>query len=170
MTLKNVQQQTEIAERRQQVARLYVQGKRQQEIADLLAVSAATVSTDVKAMRTAWHREATADVAVHTRKQYERLEMLYLALLPQVEKGSPRAIEVAIKLIERQAKLMGTDRPEKHEVSGNVLVEYVNDWRKNPAADATPGPTSGAPAGEALQLPGGGPSLAKDDIGNDHRD
>lgn len=50
------------------------------------------------------------------RLQEERIEALYKALEQQIEAGKIGAIEVAIRLLERHAKLRGLDAPAKQEV------------------------------------------------------
>lgn len=48
--------------------------------------------------------------------QMERLEAMWQGLSTNAEGGNARAIEVALRLLERQAKLCGLDAPVKQEV------------------------------------------------------
>jgi len=53
----------------------------------------------------------------------ERLNRLLAALDHKIELGDTRAIEVAIKLLERLHKLHGLDRPELHDVTVHQIDE-----------------------------------------------
>jgi hypothetical protein len=53
----------------------------------------------------------------------ERLNRLLSALDHKIELGDTRAIEVAIKLLERLHKLHGLDRPELHDVTVHQIDE-----------------------------------------------
>lgn len=53
----------------------------------------------------------------------ERLNRLLTALDHKIELGDTRAIEVAIKLLERLHKLHGLDRPELHDVTVHQIDE-----------------------------------------------
>lgn len=55
---------------------------------------------------------AKLDVESKVDKRFvasERLNNMYSALQPQISKGNPRAIEVAVKVLERDARLNGLD-------------------------------------------------------------
>lgn len=60
-----------------------------------------------------------------TQIQLQRLEKLYRAIEPAALKsghsGQPRAAEVAMKLLERQAKLLGLDAPVKQEIRVELM-------------------------------------------------
>lgn len=53
----------------------------------------------------------------------ERLNRLLAALDHKIELGDTRAIEVAIKLLERLHKLHGLDRPELHDITVHEIDE-----------------------------------------------
>jgi hypothetical protein len=61
---------------------------------------------------------------------------MLLALWPQVLKGNQGAIDRALRVMERRAKLLGLDAPTRQEVTGAeggaLRIEYVNDWRETP--------------------------------------
>ena len=52
----------------------------------------------------------------------ERLESMYLALNPNIQKGNPRSIEMGLKILERQSKLNGMDEPEKKQIDVMVTM------------------------------------------------
>ncbi len=60
-------------------------------------------------------------VALHN----DRLDWMLKNLVREIEGGSARAIEVAIKLLDRQAKLLGLDAPTKKEVQ--VRFDQMSD-------------------------------------------
>jgi transcriptional regulator with XRE-family HTH domain len=53
----------------------------------------------------------------------ERLDRLWEKLQPKVERADTRAIEVAIKLLERRAKLNGLDAPTQHDVKVHEVTQ-----------------------------------------------
>lgn len=67
-------------------------------------------------------REATEELK---QLQDERLESMYRSLAARIEKGDARAIEVGIKLLERQSRLHGLDAPAKAETS--VTFRHLSD-------------------------------------------
>lgn len=56
----------------------------------------------------------TAEMLV--RIQRDRLEAMYLGIRQAAEAGNTRAVEVALRLLEREARLCGLDAPAKQEV------------------------------------------------------
>jgi len=59
---------------------------------------------------------ATEEVAIEN----ERLEEMIHSIWDQVQNGNPRAIEVAVKVMQRRAELLGLDQPIKTQVDLNV--------------------------------------------------
>lgn len=57
--------------------------------------------------------------------EYERLEDLTLALWPQAQAGSIRAVETLIRLMERRAKMLGMDAPLRTEARLDMTLEAV---------------------------------------------
>jgi hypothetical protein len=130
----------QIAERRSQVARLYLQGRVQSEIASELGLAQATVCKDLKRIRTAWRESAIRD--------FEAQKELELLRLGEIEReawkawqrsqqpaqsavvdgvaggqrsrrtvkhqyGDPRFLELALRCNEERRKLFGLDAPTK---------------------------------------------------------
>jgi len=129
-----------IAQRRQQVAKLYLQGKGQAEIAHELNLAQATISRDLESIQTAWRQSSIRD--------FDAQRDLEIAKLNQVEKeawaawersqqpaltadvigaagsqtakrtlrhqcGNPRFLELALRCNEERRKLLGLDAPLK---------------------------------------------------------
>lgn len=49
---------------------------------------------------------------------HARSEEMFLNLQPNIRKGSPRAIEVGVKLLDHTARINGYAAPQKHELTG----------------------------------------------------
>lgn len=60
-----------------------------------------------------------------TELHSQRLDWMFLKLKDRIGSGDTRAIEVATKLLDRQAKLLGLDAPVKQQV--NVRYEQLSD-------------------------------------------
>jgi hypothetical protein len=64
-------------------------------------------------------REQTAETATDVRdQQLHRLDAMLYALRGKVKRGDPRAIDSALRIEDRRAKLLGLDAPSRAEVSG----------------------------------------------------
>lgn len=129
-----------IAQRRQQVAKLYLQGKGQSDIAQELNLTQATISRDLEHVQTAWRESSIRD--------FDAQRDLEIARLNQIEKeawaawersqqpaqtavvsgaagsqtakrtlrhqcGNPRFLELALRCNEERRKLLGLDAPLK---------------------------------------------------------
>jgi len=56
-------------------------------------------------------------VDIYREIELRRLDQMLLALNPGIQRGVPRAVEIAIKLCERRAKLLGLDATTKLEIT-----------------------------------------------------
>lgn len=80
-------------------------------------------------------RAVCAEEAENVRHlELERLDKMQLALSSKLKDGQPEAINSALRLMERRAKLLGLDAPKKVEVAatfkGYKLVS-PDDWPDN---------------------------------------
>ncbi len=129
-----------IAQRRQQVAKLYLSGKGQVEIGQELNLAQSTICKDLEHIRTAWRESSIRD--------FDAQRDLEIARLNQIEKeswaawersqqpaqtavvsgaagsqtakrtlrhqcGNPRFLELALRCNEERRKLLGLDAPLK---------------------------------------------------------
>lgn len=65
--------------------------------------------------------------------EMQRLDRLAVALEPRIAQHDVRAIEVAIKLLERRARLTGADQPVRQQltvINDELASELVSEWRK----------------------------------------
>jgi len=113
-------------EKRMQVMNLRISGWSMPEISNFLGISTQEVYTIVLQQLQEWTnltREMTEEMRT---LELERLDALLKYLWPKVQVGSPKAIEVALKITERRAKLSGLDAPEKTQVQVESTVHQLN--------------------------------------------
>jgi DNA-binding transcriptional MerR regulator len=116
----NSLQKVSAAARRQQIVRLRIAGASMVAIRQQLGLSS---SGCYKAFHRALaeQREALADDLQEMRQlEAMRLDEMLLALWPAVQRGNTHAIEKAIAIGARRAKLLGLDAPTQTNVSGWV--------------------------------------------------
>ena len=92
---------TNYTERREQVARLYLEGKTQTEIAAKFDVTQATISRDLEAIRQQWVENAL----VH----FDQIKARELARIDKLERENWQAWERSQKDAETVTKKMGKD-------------------------------------------------------------
>jgi hypothetical protein len=92
-------------------------------------------------------RHAMLEVPKLRKMQLERLEEQWSYLQPAMRKGSPRAIEAGVRVLEREARLCGLDMPAKMaftDAEGGIPLEVMRkvmarvDRAKAEAVDVTP--------------------------------
>jgi hypothetical protein len=71
-----------------------------------------------KAFRRAIGREPALAVDELRKLDQARSEEMFMNLQPAIRKGSPRAIEVGIKLLDHTARISGCAAPQRHELTG----------------------------------------------------
>lgn len=121
------QQGKNIAQKAEMMARFYKlrsQGLSVRQIADIEGCCIATVSRYCKE---AALLVIAPEVEEFRQTQDEQLDMLWNKLQARIEKGDTFAIDAALKILDRRAKLWGLDKPIKHDVT---LVETTETDRK----------------------------------------
>lgn len=109
------------AQRRREALQYRLTGASYQEIADQMGSDRKAVSR--------WVREELANIpkleADELRQQeVERLDLLTKAVWQHAMAGDPTAIDKALKIIDRRAKLLGLDAPQQVEMStGDVDLD-----------------------------------------------
>lgn len=108
-----------------------LQGASLAEIADRFGVSIATAS---RAVKRAIAESVPARAVEELRsEQLMRLERLWAALWPRIEAGSARHAEVGLRVLERQARLMGLDAPEVRTievVTKDAVMRAIEDLER----------------------------------------
>lgn len=114
--------------RRALVADWRVQGKTAPEIVKLLwetknvKAKALTIRNDFIAIMKQYQEHTHEAVAQYRMLQLERTEMAIKAIFPRVVLGELEAIHATIRVMERQAKLMGLDAPAKVDIEQNIRI------------------------------------------------
>ncbi len=116
---------TEIALRREKAAQLQQEGNSVRAIAELLGVGRSTVSDDIKAVRT----EAKEN-SIEFRNQWidlhtERLEEVVRVFYPSMQAGDLQSALILLKVLERQAKLLGLDAPTSTSLNVEAPRAFV---------------------------------------------
>jgi hypothetical protein len=130
--------------RRPAVLKLKLAGYTPEEIGVKLRLTPTTVRGDIAAIMATVGTESPA-VAELRIEQGMRLEYLWKALHTATEAGDVKGISVAMKVLERQAKLFGLDADQKSQIQ----VSPTGDWDRILCA----APTLNAP--RAMGLPAG---------------
>jgi hypothetical protein len=120
------QAEVEREARRVLVARLLLSGVSDQSaIAKQANVDRSTISRDIKAIEAQWRAEAVADVAAAKGQDLARIERMIAGLWTQAIAGHLGAIDKTVKLLERKARMLGYDAPEKMQVGGDSAAPLV---------------------------------------------
>lgn len=151
----NTRSRAQIDRDRVEVARLYLQGKYQHEIAQILEVSQQQVSYDLKAVQQAWRDMPLAQLSELKAKELARIDQLERTYWEAWEKsqqpkettstakegeklkvgkrseqrnGNPAFLKGVMDCIDRRCKLLGLDAPVKSEVTSaqSVSQDYSN--------------------------------------------
>jgi predicted transcriptional regulator len=105
-------------------ARLHLRGKEQIEIAEILGISQAQVSRDLKVIEGRWQEAARADIGELKARELARLESLRQELLDAWERSKergeeePRYLQQLREISKSIRDLLGLDTPQRHEFSG----------------------------------------------------
>lgn len=108
--------------RRTQALALRIAGATYREIAKALAVCPQTAYTDVQTELEALDK-LKAERAERLRDlEVERCDKLTMALWPRAQQGDAQAVNSLVRVMDRRAKLLGLDVPQKVDVNGQVQV------------------------------------------------
>ncbi len=116
------QRKYEVAMRRSEALELRISGMSYRAIADAMHCAD---STAYELVQSALREIPAQNVEILRTEHDQMIRMLMLKLKPRIDKGEPRAIEVAAKLLERLAKLWGLDAPTRQVMQ--VITESVVD-------------------------------------------
>ncbi|MFI0822338.1 hypothetical protein ACH4TX_41800 [Streptomyces sp. NPDC021098] len=119
MTLSKAEQ-AEVAERRVKLIKLRRQGISfdDERVLALGYSSRGAASKDFVRALAQRRDEQAAEISVYRQEENERLDALLEAVWPDALTGDPRAIETALKISDRRARLNGLDAPVRTELSG----------------------------------------------------
>lgn len=111
------QQKLELEERRKVVAANLLAGANYRDLASSLNVSVGTISGDFKAIIKEWRAHYARDADDWIKIHLRRLDKLLNTVWSKATADPPdyRAIDTALKIMERQARILGIDQmPDLH--------------------------------------------------------
>lgn len=141
---------TAIAQRRRKVVELYLTGHTQYAIAEALGVSQTTICFDLKAIHQQWKEAAITDIAAIKERELLRIDRIErehwrgwvkslkdrqrrttksggkegdeVTSMTEGQAGNPRFLEGIMHCIERRARLLGLDAPEKIDFPNGIDI------------------------------------------------
>jgi hypothetical protein len=127
-----------LMERRQEVARLYVVGRTQWDIAHHLGVSQATVSGDLDKIRKQWLDSTLRDFNTRVAEELAKLDAIEAAAWEgyarscrsrrpggAVRAGDPRFLTQAFQCVVTRLRIMGAFRPPDGKAN-HIVTQQVN--------------------------------------------
>ena len=102
-----------------EILRLARQGWQCQAIADKLGIARLQVYRLIQAALADAVIARKEEVAHLTELELQRLDAMTKGVSEAAEKGNSRAIDSALKIMDRRAKMLGLDAPTKQEIAGD---------------------------------------------------
>ncbi|MFC4497881.1 hypothetical protein ACFPA8_27495 [Streptomyces ovatisporus] len=117
-----------VAERRASAIQLHLAGMSWQGIADQLGyASRGAAYTDVTRAMEQRQTEEAEQIALMRYTEARRLDRLQAAAWPAAMSGDVKAVETALKVIDRRVKLFGLDAPRRVSVEAETLAAEITD-------------------------------------------
>jgi hypothetical protein len=127
----------DIERRRAEIADLYIQGRKQYDIAQLYGVSQQQISLDLKAIRAQWLESAVRDFDHMRSEQLAKIDAVEAEYWRAWEKsraedeaGNPQFLTGVERCVQQRCKLFGLDAPQRAEIAHVgatfILPENVN--------------------------------------------
>lgn len=143
------------------ISKLYIAGKDQMTIAEMLGISQPTVSRGIKELQKEWAEERVNNIDEAKKTELakiDHLELLYLAgwqrslndsvketsgkmstgdvdyTVTEAQSGDPRFLDGAMNCVKQRCAILGVEAPKKTEHSGEIKTDLkVDDERFNTA-------------------------------------
>lgn len=147
-------QRAATAQRRRQAIALRLAGADLQTIADRLGYAGrAAVCVDLRRAHDVALADASHDLETWRALELARLDRLQAAVWADALAGNVRAVDAAVRIIDRRCRLLGLDAPQRHEVitMGAIEAEIGRLEAELGVAPATPPPA--LPPGPAPPAP-----------------
>lgn len=121
--------QLRLAERKQRAYSLSLAGWNYREISADIGVSPQQVGKYIRGALANTEDLSAAQTTELRQIQYDRIQALFKKIWAKVGTGKDllSAIQTAIRLLEREAKLMGLDAPTKVDISAKVRAMAVEE-------------------------------------------
>ena len=113
------------AERRLKALELRKAGASYRAIGAQLGVSHQQAYEDIQRELTAIAKQSTEEATLLRTLDLERLDAMMLAIWQQVRQGNQGAIDRALRISERRAKLLGLDAPERRREDPTPPVDWT---------------------------------------------
>jgi hypothetical protein len=108
------------AERRAQIFEYVKAGSSYRDIGRKFGVSHVTIVRDVRRTLEALQRTAIHDLELYRQLELVRLDQLLQGVWVAAVEGNPGAVALALRILERRAKLLGLDAPTKIDIEARV--------------------------------------------------
>ena len=116
--------------RRKRVAANLLGGLTYRQMAEALEVSLGTIASDVRIIIGRWRADQVETTDDWAQIQIRRLDTMLNALWDKALSGEEKAVRAVVEIIEKQNKILGTEAPTKHELSGKdggpLTIAVVN--------------------------------------------
>lgn len=136
-------QRAKIEKRRRDIAANLLAGLNYRQIAEGLQVSLGTVASDVKAIFKRWKDETIHDADNCRTLDLARIDIAINAIIKDVEAGQLGAIDRLVRLLERRARMIGYDSPEKIDLNDSTKDPNEMSDEELAAIAAGHNPTAG---------------------------
>ena len=127
----SAKQQLDIAKRRERVSKCIAGGFTIRETSAALGVPRSTVADDKKAILQAVQDSMVDDFKEHFSINLLRLEAAIKHQMPGVFRGKVENVRELVRIVEREAKMLGHDRQTEVAISGALAVKDETE-RENP--------------------------------------
>lgn len=123
--------------RRKRVAANLLGGLTYRQMAEALEVSLGTIASDVRIIIGRWRADQVETTDDWAQIQIRRLDTMLNAMWDKALAGDEKAVRAVVEIIEKQNKILGTEAPAKHELSGKdggpVVIQMT--WGDDDAGD-----------------------------------
>ena len=127
------------------------------EISDTMDLSVSSVRSCLKG---AYAKLSMEHVAEESRElELERIDEVMLAYYEKAIDGDEKAADIVFKAMDRRAKLLGLDAPEKKKVDNTFKIGWIDDEQEHT-------PASGEFAQEDMRIVG---SNSPNDVDREHK-
>lgn len=142
----------EVERDRRNIARLYLQGMVQAEIAHELKISQPTVSREIKTLVTEWRQERVYDINEAKAKELAKLDVLEVEYweawrrsqgetekttsgsmvggsvrysVTETQVGDPRFLDGVFKCIKGRCEILGVEAPKEVGITPETIVKFI---------------------------------------------
>ena len=123
------------SERQRKAARMYLTGKTQYMIADMLGVNVSTICRDLADVAKTWKDEAIKDISLVKEMELKKLDTLEAQAAEMYESTlEAKWLDIRLKAMDRRTKLIGLDAAIESKVrmdadlthGGNININLLD--------------------------------------------